>query len=322
MPVILGLASSHDASACVFVDGRLAAAVSQERLTRRKNDGCRLPLESMAHALEVAGVGRADIDGVALMHSFFPEKYFRRESLAKEIEARLVRARRRMRGAERQLNVNDLLKRVAKGGGDIMPWFRRDEFLAGIGLRSDVRVRFYDHHATHAMAAAWYCGFDTCAVLTIDGVGELNIFHTANTWSNGTLVRLGHSDSLGASPGEYYEAITEAMGFIPLRHEGKVLGLAAHATRASSTRNSAARCGPRRAATPTATASIRISSAAATPTRHAKPTSRNWSAPIRAKTLQQRRRRCSRMPSKRLHATFWRAPASAGLPSTAVFSPT
>lgn len=228
MPVILGLASSHDASACVFIDGRLAAAVSQERVTRRKNDGYRLPLEAMAHALEVAGVGRADVDGVALMHSFFPEKYFRRESLAKELEARLVRARRRMRGEERQLNVNDLLRRIANRGGDITPWFRREEFLAGLGLRPDARVRFYDHHATHAMAAAWYSGFDECAVLTIDGVGELNIFHTASTWSGARLVRLGHSDSLGASPGEYYEAITAAMGFIPLRHEGKVLGLAAH----------------------------------------------------------------------------------------------
>ena len=228
MPVILGLASSHDASACVFVDGRLAAAVSQERITRRKNDGCRLPLEAMQHALAAAGVTRANIDGVALMHSFYPEKYFRRESLAKELEARLIRKRRRMRGEERQLNVNDLLRRVVDRGGDIAPWFRRDQFVAGLGLRPNTRVRFYDHHATHAMAAAWYSGFDTSAVLTIDGVGELNIFHTANTWSDGKLTRLGHSDRLGASPGEYYEAITAAMGFIPLRHEGKVLGLAAH----------------------------------------------------------------------------------------------
>ena len=228
MPVILGLATSHDASACVFIEGRLAAAVSQERITRRKNDGCRLPMEAMAHALDVAGISCADVDGVALMHSFLPERYFRRESLAKEIEARLVRVRRRMQGKERQMNVNDLLKRISGRGGDITPWFRRAEFLAGLGLRPDAAVRFYDHHATHAMAAACYSGFDECAVLTIDGVGELNIFHTASIWSDGRLSRLGHSDSLGASPGEYYEAITQAMGFIPLRHEGKVLGLAAH----------------------------------------------------------------------------------------------
>ncbi len=229
MAVILGLASSHDASACVFVDGALAAAVSQERITRRKNDGFRLPLEALEHALEVAGVARRDIDGIAAIHSFFPEKYFRRESLAKEIEARLVRARRRLRGeGERQLNVNDLLKRAARAGRDIVPYFRRARFLSELGFRPDARVRFYDHHATHAIAAAWYSGYEDCAVLTIDGVGELNIFHTAGTWSRGRLERIEHSDRLGASPGEYYEAVTEAMGFIPLRHEGKVLGLAAH----------------------------------------------------------------------------------------------
>jgi len=229
MAVILGLASSHDASACVFVDGVLAAAVSRERVTRVKNDGFRLPHEALEHALGVAGVARRDIDGVAMMHSFFPEKFFRRESLAKEIEARLVRARRRLRGApERQLNVNDLLKRALRNGYDIVPYFRRERFLAALGLRPGARARFYDHHATHAIAAAWYSGYDDCAVLTIDGVGELNIFHTAGTWAGGRLERIEHSDQLGASPGESYEAITEAMGFIPLRHEGKVLGLAAH----------------------------------------------------------------------------------------------
>ena len=228
MPVILGLASSHDASACVFIDGALRAAVSQERVTRRKNDGFCLPLEALDHALGVAGVARGEVDAIASIHSFFPEKYFRRESLAKELESRLARARRRSRGEERQLNVNDLLKRVAARGRGIAPHFRGERFLAELGFRRDARVRFYDHHATHAMAAAWYSGYEDCAVLTIDGVGELNIFHTAGTWRGGRLERIEHSDRPGASPGEYYEAITAAMGFIPLRHEGKVLGLAAH----------------------------------------------------------------------------------------------
>jgi carbamoyltransferase len=228
MPVILGLASSHDASACVFADGVLRAAVSQERVTRRKNDGFRLPHEAIAHALEVAGIARREVDTVASIHSFFPEKYFRRESLARELDAKLVRARRRLKGQERQLNVNDLLKRVTPRGEDIVPYFRRERFLEELGFRSDARVRFYDHHATHAVAAAWYSGYPDCAVLTIDGVGELNVFHTASTWKDGRLERIEYSDRDGASPGEYYEAITGAMGFIPLRHEGKVLGLAAH----------------------------------------------------------------------------------------------
>ena len=95
--LILGLASSHDASACVLRDGSLLAAVQQERVTRLKNDGYRLPWPAVDHALSAAGVARRDIDAIATIHGFFPEKYFRRESLAKEVESRLVRARRSLR---------------------------------------------------------------------------------------------------------------------------------------------------------------------------------------------------------------------------------
>ena len=110
MAVIAGIASSHDASACVLRDGRLVAAVSQERITRRKSDGYRLPLEALDHALATAGLSRRDVDAVASIHGFFPERYFRRESLAKELESRLVRARRARRGdEERHMNVNVLL---------------------------------------------------------------------------------------------------------------------------------------------------------------------------------------------------------------------
>ncbi|MGE0875184.1 MAG: carbamoyltransferase [Burkholderiales bacterium] len=225
MATILGIASSHDASACVMRDGRVLAAVSQERVTRKKNDGYRVPHEAIAHALEVAGVAPADIDAVATIHAFFPERFFRRESPGKELESRLVRARRRMSGAEeRYLNVNDLLKRV----GPIEAHFRQAPFLEWLGLRPDVQVGFFDHHATHASAAAWGSGFPRCAVVTVDGVGELNIHHTSGVYADGRYRRDDASDAPGTSPGEFYEAITAAMGFIALRHEGKVLGLAAH----------------------------------------------------------------------------------------------
>lgn len=229
MPLILGLASSHDASACLLRDGEILAAVSQERVTRVKNDGYRLPLEALGHMLKTAGVTPREIDAVAAFHSFFPEKYFRRESPAKELGARVARISKRLRGeGERYLNVNDLLKRVSPGGESIDRYFRKNYFLKALDLRPGVPVAFYDHHATHAMAAAHYAGFGDCAVVTIDGVGELNIHHTASVVRAGRLQREDYSDTLGASPGEYYEAITEAMGFIALRHEGKVLGLAAH----------------------------------------------------------------------------------------------
>src|SRR5579859_7219356 len=130
MSLILGLASSHDASACLLRDGEMVGAISQERVTRIKNDGYRLPLEALGHLLTTAGVGPRDIDAVAAFHSFFPEKYFRRESLAKEMGARIARMSKRLRGeGERYMNVNDLLKRVSRGGESIDRYFRKNDFL-------------------------------------------------------------------------------------------------------------------------------------------------------------------------------------------------
>jgi carbamoyltransferase len=77
------------------------------------------------------------------------------------------------------------------------------------------------------MAAACASGFDDAAVLTVDGVGHLGIHHTSGTFRDGVLSRTAVSDVPGTSAGWFYEGITSMLGFRPLRHEGKVLGLAA-----------------------------------------------------------------------------------------------
>jgi carbamoyltransferase len=228
--LVLGLASSHDASACVFRDGRLAAALAEERLSRIKCDGGRLPARAIDRALEIAGAVRGDVDVVASIYGHFPEAYFRRETLAKELERRLSRALKRLAGrpSTTQFSSSNLLKHLARTGEPFDAYFRRRAFLAGEGFRPDARVCFYDHHLTHAAAAAYYCGAARAAVVTLDGEGDLGIFFTASRWANGRLERDRACAVPGASPGFFYEEITRLLGFRPLRHEGKVLGLAAH----------------------------------------------------------------------------------------------
>lgn len=59
--VMLGINTAHDASACVLVDGRLVAAVSEERLTRVKHhEG--FPHRAIAYCLEHAGLTLVDVD--------------------------------------------------------------------------------------------------------------------------------------------------------------------------------------------------------------------------------------------------------------------
>lgn len=230
MTWVLGIASSHDSSAALYLDGEIVAAVSEERLSRIKCDGSRLPQRAIDKVLEMGGIGREDVDHIALIFGFFPDKYFIRDNWIKELESKLIRIRKRIFGQEpyRQVNANDILKRLTAQNKNIYSYFRTRRFLQDEGFKPNATVHFYDHHLTHAAAAAFYSGQSDAAIITIDGVGDLNMHMTASVFENGQLRRIRMSDVLGTSPGEFYGEITIQLGFIALRHEGKVLGLAAY----------------------------------------------------------------------------------------------
>ena len=227
MTLTLGLHTGHEASAALLEDGRMLAAISNERLSRIKNDGGRLSSEAIDEVLRIAGKGRHDIDRLALLLTFFPEHYFRRESLGKELERRLVRLRRRWSNRDpSQMLLSGFIERLQARGKRFEDHFLADRFLNEQRFPG-ASANFYDHHDSHAMAAAYYSGFSRCAVVTIDGNGDGNVSHTSGTWVNGQYSRKYVTNALGASPGHFYSHITRLLGFQPLRHEGKIVGLAA-----------------------------------------------------------------------------------------------
>src|SRR5712691_2030670 len=87
---------AHDASACLFRDYKLVAAVSQERLTRRKNDGVvatdELPQRAIDECLAVARISRCDVDVVCSTRSQWEMQSFRLggRMWARQLYARLT----------------------------------------------------------------------------------------------------------------------------------------------------------------------------------------------------------------------------------------
>jgi len=231
LALVLGICSSHDASACAFRDGELVAAISEERLSRIKTDGNRLPGRAIDAVLAMAGAKRSDVDHVAMTYNHVPERYCRRTTLRKEVERRLSRAAKKLTGRrkETQYFLNEVLRHIR----DVAPdrqfddYFRRGLFLEGEGFRPETQIHFVDHHLTHAASAAFYSGFGEAAVVTLDGEGDLGMHHTSSVYADGRLRCLHLSDAPGTSSGFFYMDVTELLGFRPLRHEGKVLGLAA-----------------------------------------------------------------------------------------------
>src|SRR5689334_107751 len=62
--VILGIWDGHDAGAALIVDGRVVAAVNEERLSRRKLEVC-FPSKAIRCCLSQAGLTPGDIELVA-----------------------------------------------------------------------------------------------------------------------------------------------------------------------------------------------------------------------------------------------------------------
>jgi carbamoyltransferase len=211
----------------LFRGPQLIAAISDERLSRVKNDGGRLSDLAIDAVLAIAQRARNDVDRLALLYTFFPEEYFVRETWWKEAQRKFSRFKRRLKGAERpQMLLSNLLERLQRRGKHFEAHMRRAAFL-GNERFSRARPAFHDHHDCHALPAAFYSGFRRAAIITLDGNGDWNVHHTSGGYANGKLTRHYTSDSHGTSAGLFYSHITRLLGFKALRHEGKVVGLAA-----------------------------------------------------------------------------------------------
>ena len=137
----------HDASAALFEDYELRAAVQLERLTRHKGDGREHPDLAIDEVLAIAGATRRDIDAVALGRMLFPFEYFRNIRGTRWLHWQY---RKHVQGNARRHMMAEILR--YRGADDAV--FDAAKFRRASGLRADTRVFFYNHHESHALRAA------------------------------------------------------------------------------------------------------------------------------------------------------------------------
>jgi carbamoyltransferase len=226
--LILGIHPGlHDASAALFEDYRLIAAVQLERLSRIKGDGRGVPWECVDEVLDIAGARRQDIDVVAMSRTALPFQYFRHfrgiRWLREQYRARFKNVRNRMLARE-------LLRSGARCEEEI---FDVASFLRDNEFPPKTRMHFFNHHEAHAIPALFYSDWDDALLVTADASGDgANYSHRyfdgrdiKTIYGGDALIytTMPH-DSLGRA----YGYMTEALGFRSSRHEGKLTGLAAY----------------------------------------------------------------------------------------------
>jgi carbamoyltransferase len=220
--IILGIGFLSEATAAIIRDGKLVAAVSEERLNRIKQ-WYGYPEQAILEVLRLAGLTIDQVDYVAThgLTSVEPD--------AGPFEAKRKLVEAADLDAESKKRALDFLEQRYQHEKRVYSQ-RTPNYLQTI--RNLGRpVKTYGHHHAHAASAFYGSGWRDCTVLTADGWGEDG---SASLWAcDASKPAAQAMRRISATPtidslGYFYGSVTHAMGFKPHRHEGKVLGLAAY----------------------------------------------------------------------------------------------
>jgi len=218
----------HDAAAALFDGYRLIAAVSRERLTRRKGDGRGdVPLDCVDEVLAIAGATRRDVDLFASTRSALPQGLYTHIRGRRAIEGKV----REVFGAEKLRFLSLELKRAQST--DALSIIDREEVMARYGFREDTGLWFTNHHEAHALPALFFTDWDEALLYTADGGGD-NVQYSMRGFRDGKIATLYGGDEELLVPtridslGLAYGYCTQALGWRINRHEGKLTGLAAY----------------------------------------------------------------------------------------------
>ncbi len=215
---ILGINYLSESSISYMVDGKLKFAISEERINRIKN-WYGNPLKSIEYFLNFYKIKVSDIDciathGVAINKKINTKKYIEKINKVKKSN---------LKEKNKQIIIKQLNFRKTK---EIQATKRATKLINEIRKKYKKKVYIFDHHQSHAASTAFFSGWQKSLILTADGWGD-GFSSKLYEFNNGKF-KLLKSSTLLDSLGYFYGSITKLLGFKPHRHEGKVLGLAAH----------------------------------------------------------------------------------------------
>lgn len=208
---ILGLC--HDVlicSACVVEDGRVVAAIPEERLDRVKQSRV-FPTRAIEACLRMAGLGIDDIDEIAVAWNpgieletapsgFVNARRWRSEHLS-QVPARFMQQFRRRAASEMS--------------------------HTGLWLEGPP-ITYVDHYLAHLGNALHLSPFPRAAVAILDGRAERSTALLA--LADGVKVERLEVVDFPHSIGLLYGAVTQFLGFKPDSDEWKVMALASYAS--------------------------------------------------------------------------------------------
>jgi carbamoyltransferase len=231
---ILGINAYHgDASAAITRDGRLIAAVEEERFNRLKHCAG-FPSQSIRYCLKTAGVGIEEVEHIGISRD--PSAH-----LHKKILFAATRAATQIAVGSRQKTVSTIEADEPENGNG-RGIFRqiqgrlgnaarirdlKDELARQLDVaKRSLRAQFHniEHHRAHLASSFFVSPFERAALLSLDGFGDF----ISTMWAagEGNSIEVMGQVEFPHSVGILYTATTQFLGFPHYGDEGKIMGLA------------------------------------------------------------------------------------------------
>ena len=211
MTAILGISAFyHDSAAALIIDGKVVSAAQEERFTRKKHDAA-YPFNAVEFALNNSNIKLSEIDQII----FFEKPLLKFNRL---ISSYLAYAPRGFESfsismpiwlKEKLFQKKYLFKQLKK----------HDNSFNNIK-----KIKFSEHHLSHAASAFYPSPFEEALILTLDGVGEWAT--TTLALGKGNQIKMLKEIHFPHSIGLLYSAFTYYTGFKVNSGEYKVMGLA------------------------------------------------------------------------------------------------
>ncbi len=203
---IIGLQDGFGAGAAVVEDGFVLAAVQEERLGRDKGRGG-FPLRAVDEVLKISNLSLGQIDYFAFA-GLEAEKTKDSEQL-REIYRKIADGE--------NFNSEFIANKLSRD--------ERMEPLKKMGASED-KISFFEEHICQAGSSyyGWGDMENEVLVLSCDAAGD-SLCATVNIGKAGKLKRIAEVSQANSVP-YLYGFITFLMGFVPLEHEYKLMGLA------------------------------------------------------------------------------------------------
>jgi len=196
---ILGISAFyHDSAAVLLKNGKIVAAVQEERFTRKKHDA-NFPKNAINYCLKFINSKTEDYNKFVGFYEIPSLKENRIKSVVPNNFSTYAYVRYMWERKKEKLQ--EELNKVANGV-----------------------VFYYPHHLSHAASAFYPSPFKEAAILTIDGVGEWNT--TTLGVGKNNEIRLVNEINFPDSLGLFYSAFTYFVGFKVNFGEYKLMGLA------------------------------------------------------------------------------------------------